>query len=65
MAETPLDKARARRKAQYTTDYDPGHAEAPLPPPGRIAAAIEYMAFQFGQINQKLDKIVAALESKS
>jgi hypothetical protein len=46
MADTPLEKARAHRKAQHTTDFDPGHVEAPPEAADRIATAIEYMAFQ-------------------
>jgi hypothetical protein len=65
MADTPLEKARARRKTQYKTDFDPDHAETPPAAPDRIATALEYMAFQLGEINRKLDKIVAASGSKS
>ena len=55
-----------RRKAFYETDFDPKHRPEGMPPPDiRLAAAAEYAAFQLGQINRKLDKLIAALESKT
>lgn len=59
MAES--DEVRAEtRKALMERDYDPGHAA--MPPDKRIASALEYTAYQMGQINRKLDKLVAAVE---
>ena len=65
MADTPLEKARTSRKAHYTTAFDPGHAETPPKALDRIASAIEYMAFQLGEINRKLNKIIPPSGSKA
>ena len=45
----------------FDIDYVPG-IDQPSPEM-RTAAAEEYVAYQLGQINRKLDKIIAALGS--
>lgn len=52
-----------QRKARYEADFDPGHNPDRMPPPdARLAAAAEYAAFQLGQINRKLDRLITAAE---
>ena len=47
-------------------DFNPGHTPEHMPAPEhRLATAVEYAAYQLGQINRKLDKLVAAMESKA
>jgi hypothetical protein len=54
---------RAQRKTAYEADFDPGLTPERSPTPDvRLAAAIEYAAFQIGQINRKLDRLTAAVE---
>ena len=54
------------RKAMMEADFDPGHRPDQVPlRDERLAAAAEYAAYQLGQINRKLDKLIAALQSKS
>ena len=58
--------AAARWKEMMEKDfvyYTPG-INSPSPEM-RTATAMEYAAYQLGQINRKLDKIIAALESTS
>jgi hypothetical protein len=51
------------RRAGYQTDFDPGLTpERPISPEARLAAAAEYAAFQLGQINRKLDRLIEATE---
>lgn len=53
-----------RRKALYEADFQPQHAPDRTPPPdARLAAAAEYAAYQLGQINRKLDRLIAATET--
>lgn len=52
-----------RRTAMYNADFDPQCTPEHMPPPdARVAAAVEYAAFQLGQINRKLDRFIAAAE---
>ncbi len=52
-----------RRKAFYENDFNPPYAPETTPPPeARQALAAEYAAFQLGQINRKLDRLIAAFE---
>ena len=51
----------ARVKEFYETDFKSANVGG-LAPELRIAAALEYAAFQLGQINRKMDKIIAANE---
>ena len=59
------NRAPARWKEMMEKDFDidyvPG-IDQPSPEM-RTAAAEEYVAYQLGQINRKLDKIIAALGS--
>jgi hypothetical protein len=51
------------RRAGYGADFDPGLTpERALTPEARLATATEYAAFQLGQINRKLDRLIAAAE---
>jgi len=52
-----------RRKAYMERDFDPGTSATSMPPPeARLASAAEYAAYQLGQINRKLDRLIAATE---
>jgi hypothetical protein len=54
------------RKAMMEADFDPGHRPDQVPlRDARLADAAEYAAYQLGQINRKLDKLIAALQSKT
>jgi hypothetical protein len=59
------NRAAARWKEMMEKDFDldyvPGRDEPS--PEMRTATAVEYAAYQLGQINRKLDKIIAALAS--
>ena len=61
------NRAAARWKEMMEKDFDidyvPGIDQTS--PEMRTAAAQEYAAYQLGQINRKLDKIIAALRSTS
>jgi hypothetical protein len=58
---------REQRKEFYSKDFEAQYEMIGMPPPPdiRLADAVEYAAFQLGQINRKLDKLIAALESES
>jgi hypothetical protein len=43
-----------------TRDFDPGHSSMPLDM--RLALAVEYAAYQLGQINRKLERLIEATE---
>ena len=53
------------RKAMMDADFDPGNRPDHVPRDARLADAAEYAAYQLGQINRKLDKLIAALQSKT
>ena len=59
------NRATARWKEMMEKDFDidylPGINDPS--PEIRTATAVEYAAYQLGQINRKLDKIIAALGS--
>jgi len=61
------NRAAARWKEMMEKDFDlyynPG-INSPSPEM-RTAMAVEYAAYQLGQINHKLDRIIAALGSTS
>jgi len=61
------NRAAARWKEMMEKDFDlyynPGINS--LSPEMRTAMAVEYAAYQLGQINHKLDRIIAALGSTS
>ena len=50
----------SRRKLYMTRDFDPGHSSMPLDM--RLALAAEYAAYQLGQINRKLERLIEAAE---
>lgn len=55
-----------RQRQFYAADFDPKHRPEAMPQPEiRIATALEYIAFQLGQINRKLDKLIVNIESKT
>jgi len=67
MTTVERNRAAARWKEMMEKDFDlyynPG-INSPSPEM-RTAMAVEYAAYQLGQINHKLDRIIAALGSTS
>ena len=61
------NRAVERWKEIMEKDFDIGYVEGVNEPSPdyRTAAAAEYAAYQLGQINHKLDRIIAALGSAS
>ena len=59
------NKATARWKEMMEKDFDLDYVPGINDPSTdmRTATAVEYAAYQLGQINRKLDKIIAALGS--
>jgi hypothetical protein len=63
------DTPASLRKAFFTLEFNPNYAPtikagvAPSPEE-RIANALEYSAFQLGQINEKFDQLLDALATK-
>lgn len=52
-----------RRKARWDADFALSFAPDKAPPADvRLAFATEYAAYQLGQINRKLDRLIAAAE---
>ena len=51
-----------RRKSYMEQDFDPGHYPSSMPLDIRLSRAAEYAAYQLGQINRKLDRLVEAAE---
>ena len=55
------EEALASRLKQYMDqDFDPGHCSMPFDM--RLALAAEYAAYQLGQINRKLGRLIEAAE---
>jgi hypothetical protein len=52
----------ARRKTYLEQDFDPGYYPSSMPLDIRLSRAAEYTAYQLGQINRKLDRLVDAAE---
>ena len=50
----------SRRKLYMDQDFDPGHCSMPFDM--RLALAAEYAAYQLGQINRKLGRLIEAAE---
>ena len=50
----------SRRKLYMDQDFDPGHCSMPFDM--RLALAAEYAAYQLGQINRKLERLIEAAE---
>jgi hypothetical protein len=51
--------------SRMESDFEPLPYLRGAPPPSedaRIAYATEYIAYQLGQINQKMDRLIAAIE---
>ena len=59
------NRAAARWKEMMEKDFDIGYVPGinEPSPEERTATAVEYAAYQLGQINRKLDKVIAALGS--
>lgn len=54
-----------RRKAMWEADWSPGYTPEHMPPAEiRLANATDYAAYQLGQINRNLAKLVAILEKR-
>lgn len=63
MTEKAIINERARQRMER--DYDPNQTAGVAPAPDvRIANALEYIAFQIGQINRKLDGITGPTKDK-
>jgi hypothetical protein len=62
MADSDKDEEAldTRRKLYMTRDFDPGHSSMPFDM--RLALAAEYAAYQLGQINRKLERLIEAAE---
>ncbi len=60
MANSDEEASAARRKLYMERDFDPGHSSMPFEI--RLALAAEYVAYQLGQINRKLDRLLEAAE---
>lgn len=63
---TDRDKALAeRRKAMMEGDFNPGYTPERMPQPdARIANAVEYAAYQLGQMNRNLARLLELLEKR-
>jgi hypothetical protein len=64
MANSSRDKAAfaTRRKNYMEQDFDPRYYPSSMPLDIRLSRASEYTAYQLGQINRKLDRLVEAAE---
>ena len=51
-----------RRKTYMEQDFDPGYYPSSMPLDVRLSRAAEYAAYQLGQINRNLDRLVEAAE---
>jgi hypothetical protein len=62
MADSDKDEEAltSRRKPYMDQDFDPGHCSMPFDM--RLALAAEYAAYQLGQINRKLERLIEAAE---
>lgn len=49
----------ARIKAYYEADFKP---DGGIAAENRIATALSYTAYQLGQINRKMDRLIEAIE---
>ena len=58
------DIIHERWRARMESDFAPHHTPEQTPEPSvRLAIAAEYVAFQLGQINRKLDTMIEALSA--
>jgi len=64
MANEERDRVNAeRRKLTMESDWDPGYTPERSPPVDRqVANSLDYAAYQLGQINRKLDKLIEAIQ---
>lgn len=61
MADDEVMRQRVERSMQE--DFIPPYSRMHMPEPdARAAAAAEYTAYQLGQINRKLDRLIVAIE---
>jgi hypothetical protein len=62
MADTDKDDEAltTRRKLYMDRDFDPGHSTMPFDM--RLVLAAEYAAYQLGQINRKLERLIEVRE---
>jgi hypothetical protein len=58
--EEALERTRLRMESEFLPILAP---DTPIENEARIAVASEYTAYQMGQINRKLDRLIAAIES--
>lgn len=62
---TPEETQAARHKAYMEGDFNPGYTAFATPAADvRLANAAEYAAYQLGQINRNLAKLVEILEKR-
>jgi hypothetical protein len=55
-----------RRKAMMEGDFNPGYTPEHTPPAeARMVNAVEYAAYQLGQMNRTLQQILKTLEAKT
>ena len=57
---TTRAELREHKLAVLNADFEP---RDDVEPELRVAAALNYIAFQSGQINRKLDRLIKALEA--
>ena len=63
MTEKAIINERVRQRMER--DFDPSQTAGAAPSSDvRIANALEYIAFQLGQINRKLDGMIAPAKDK-
>jgi hypothetical protein len=51
-----------RRRSSMEQDFDPGYYPSSMPLDIRLSRAAKYTAYQLGQINRKLDRLIEAAE---
>jgi hypothetical protein len=61
-AKNDKEALATRRKSYLEQDFDPGYYPSSMPLDIRLSRAAEYAAYQLGQINRKLDRLVEAAE---
>ena len=61
-AKKDKEALATRRRGYLEQDFDPGYYPSSMPLDIRLSRAAEYAAYQLGQINRKLDRLVEAAE---